>query len=345
MKRNGIGYFGLATLLGPAYCTTMQGCAVDSPPDQQGQVSQSLAGDKSKTGLRNQYGITGSGKAADLGILIGPVADTTLTQLEADLASMGITCTQAGGCLIFRNQAGQAPGAGTFPTTDVPSEKTLRVMFQQLFSVNPLISTVSVVTLNDLTTVANARTGFATLDAMTIQGGAFGVSYSETATNVNNWHTDIGNSSHVWTGRAGKYPGQDNKVAAFAGTDYQAGAADVVASISAAQCSSVFSAEAFEPGCAGGKRSAADGASVAVDLPIVYNGSALTVTDLNAPPAWWLGRMSLQTGSIATRSDIFGGAAAKHTDVTSGTDALSQTAGTGFDVPSGIGVPHGNLTH
>lgn len=342
MNLKNLRQFGLLALLAPPACSAMQGCAVEGP-DEQGQTEQALAGDKSATGQRTQYGITGS-KSVDLGILIGPINDSKITQLETDLGSMGISCTVSGGCLHFYNQVGQAPGAGTFPTDDVPSEKTLRAVIREMFAANPGIANLHVVTLNGLTAVSDARTGFATLDGKSIAGGTLAVSYLESATNVGLWNTDLGNSTHSWTARAGRFPGQSPVVSAIAASDYQSGAIDTVASVSAAACSAVFAAQAYEPGCAGGMRSAADAASVAVDVPVFFNGSALNVTDLHAPAGFWAGRLSLQTLGMATRADIFAGAATKHTDVTTGTDSLSHTAAAGFDVPSGIGAPKGNLT-
>jgi hypothetical protein len=320
--------------------TVMGGCVAGEI--EEGTTQAALTGDHSKTDQRAEYGLTGTGVARTLGLEIGPINSAQFSQLETDLASMGISCTRSGGCLTILNQSGSS--VGPWPVDDSTQEKNLRARIFEMFTANPGLSGLVIVVANDLT-VPNGHTAFTTLDGQSIAGGHLGIDYSETATGVTAFQTDIAASSKVYTARAGKFPGQSPNVVAAAATDYGSLAVDSVWSGSAAACSTVFSAQSYEPAsCAGGMRAAADVAAVGHNLPIVFNGSAITVDDLSAPAAFWLGRLSLQTSAIATRADVFAGASSKHTDVTAGTDSLGQTAVAGFDKASGIGVPKGNLT-
>lgn len=329
------GVIGVVTLTG--------GCAlVDEPTDT---ATQLIAGDHGRADIRAQYGLTGAGVSGrTFGELIGPINSTQFSQIETDLtADLGFACTRLNGCLTFETQAGST--TGPWPVNDPVQEKNLRADIFLANVANPLLKTFKIVVANDQTG-ANGLTAMTTLDGLGVDGAHVAVAWSETGgTFVGSMQTLIDASSAVYFAQAGKYPGTEPNVVSVATTDYSAGTADAVWANSAAKCSAVFSRQTYEPSlCSGGMRSAADISAVGHSIPITFGGSVITIDSLHAPSALVLGRASLQPLHIATRADLFAGAAAKHTDVTSGTDSLGQTAGVGTDKASGLGVPAGNLT-
>lgn len=308
-------------------------------------MGQAVAGDHSILDIRSHYGITGSGTVRTLGIVAGPVGSAKFSQIESDLnaarsAASLANCTQANGCLQFIDQR----GGSSFPADNSAWRKELVADLYLASAFNPAAKYLIVVA--DTAGTSDGLAAVNRMDAQSVPGAFVAPSWSETAgSDITSMESTLASSSLVWTAQAGQFPGQSPFVVATATTDYSTGA-DVVSALSAAQCSTVYSRQSYEPNLCStsGKRSASDLAIVGVSLPITFDGAATSVTSLAAPGAGALARMSLQT-TFATRSDVFAGAASKHTDVTSGTDALGQTAVSGTDKATGIGVPSGNLTN
>jgi subtilase family serine protease len=322
--------------------------------------------------LRGAYGL-GTGTAATPGPIVAIIDAYDAPTIAADLATyatqFGLSaCTTANGCFTKVNQKGLAsplpkanPGWALETSLDV---ETVHAICQ---TCRILLVEANSASFADLSVAVNQA---AAMGARVISNSYGGGESQSFASDLAYSHPGV--AVTVSTGDNGfgtEYPATSPYVVAVGGTKLTvAGSATAGYTRSAetawtgagSGCSSVFTAPAFQSGVATGctgKRAVADVSAVAdpASGAAIYDSTryqgrqgwyVVGGTSLSAPLVGAIYGLANDTSSLALPVTKAYGATGSLFDVTSGSNgscsgAVTCTAGTGYDGPTGLGTPNG----